>query len=64
MLFRSAGGAILLEERDNLPGRLTPILEKLVGRDPVFEEMRRKLAPLAKPEAAKAILEDLGRLVA
>ena len=59
-----AGGAILLEERDGLPGRLTPILEKLVDRDPVFEEMRRKLAPLAKPDAAAAILEDLGRVVA
>ena len=59
-----AGGAILLEEDDNLPGRLTPILEKLVDRDRVFEEMRRKLEPLAKPDAAKAILEDLGRLVA
>jgi len=59
-----AGGAILLEERDNLPVRLTPILEKLVERDPVFEEMRRKLAPLAKPDAAKTILEDLGRVVA
>ena len=59
-----AGGAILLEERDNLQGRLTPILQKLVDRDPVFEEMRRKLAPLAKPDAAKTILDDLGRLVA
>lgn len=59
-----AGGAILLEERDNLPDRLTPILEKLVDRDPVFEEMRRKLVPLAKPDAAKTILEDLGDLVA
>jgi len=59
-----AGGAILLEERDNLPVRLTPILEKLVDRDPVFEEMRRKLAPLARPDAAKTILEDLGGLVA
>jgi len=26
--------------------------------------MRRKLAPLAKPDAAKTILDDLGRLVA
>jgi UDP-N-acetylglucosamine--N-acetylmuramyl-(pentapeptide) pyrophosphoryl-undecaprenol N-acetylglucosamine transferase len=59
-----AGGAILLEERDDLSGRLTPILEQLVDRDPVFEEMKRKLEPLAKPDAAKAILEDLGRLVA
>lgn len=59
-----AGGAILLEERDNLPVRLSPILEKLVDRDPVFEEMKRRLEPLAKPDAAQAILEDLGRLVA
>jgi UDP-N-acetylglucosamine--N-acetylmuramyl-(pentapeptide) pyrophosphoryl-undecaprenol N-acetylglucosamine transferase len=54
-----AGGAILLEERRGLPEGLTPILRKLVDRDPMFETMKRKLAPLAKPEAARTILEDL-----
>jgi UDP-N-acetylglucosamine--N-acetylmuramyl-(pentapeptide) pyrophosphoryl-undecaprenol N-acetylglucosamine transferase len=58
-----AGGAIMLEEGGDLPGRLTPILEKLVERDPVFEQMKRRLAPLAKPNAAQVILEDLGRLL-
>jgi UDP-N-acetylglucosamine--N-acetylmuramyl-(pentapeptide) pyrophosphoryl-undecaprenol N-acetylglucosamine transferase len=58
-----AGGAILLEERGGLPDGLTPILQKLVARDPVFETMRQKLAPLAKPQAAQTILEDLGRLL-
>lgn len=58
-----SGGAILLEERHGLAGGLTPILEKLVDRDPVFDRMRDKLAPLARPRAATVILEDLGRLV-
>jgi UDP-N-acetylglucosamine--N-acetylmuramyl-(pentapeptide) pyrophosphoryl-undecaprenol N-acetylglucosamine transferase len=53
------GGAILLEERDGLPAALGPILEKLVDRDPVFQGMRAKLAPLAKPAAAVTILRDL-----
>jgi UDP-N-acetylglucosamine--N-acetylmuramyl-(pentapeptide) pyrophosphoryl-undecaprenol N-acetylglucosamine transferase len=57
-----AGGAILLEERHGLPQGLTPILRKLVGRDPMFETMKQNLAPLAKPHAAQAILEDLQRL--
>lgn len=57
------GGAILLEERRGLPAGLTPILEKLVARDPVFEMMSRSLAPLAKPAAAQAILDDLERLL-
>jgi UDP-N-acetylglucosamine--N-acetylmuramyl-(pentapeptide) pyrophosphoryl-undecaprenol N-acetylglucosamine transferase len=59
-----AGGAILLEERGGLPEGLTPILRKLVGRDPMFEAMRLNLAPLARPEAAQTILEDLERLIA
>ncbi|HVR82871.1 MAG TPA: undecaprenyldiphospho-muramoylpentapeptide beta-N-acetylglucosaminyltransferase [Planctomycetota bacterium] len=58
------GGAILLEECDGLPGILASVLEKLAARDPVFEEMRAKLAPLAKPGAAEAILRDLESLVA
>lgn len=58
-----SGGAILLEERDGLSAGLTPILEKLVGRDPVFESMKQKLGPLARPNAAQAILDDLGRLL-
>jgi len=59
----NAGGAILLEERRGLPEGLTPILRKLVGRDPMFETMRQKLAPLAKPDAARTILEDLEGLL-
>jgi UDP-N-acetylglucosamine--N-acetylmuramyl-(pentapeptide) pyrophosphoryl-undecaprenol N-acetylglucosamine transferase len=59
-----AGGAILIEERGGLPERLAPILEKLVDRDPVFAAMKAKLAPLAKPSAAQAILDDLRGLVA
>ncbi len=58
------GGAILLEERDGLPGGLAPILEKLVERDPVFLEMRARLGSLAKPAAAEAILADIENLVA
>jgi UDP-N-acetylglucosamine--N-acetylmuramyl-(pentapeptide) pyrophosphoryl-undecaprenol N-acetylglucosamine transferase len=56
------GGAILLEERDGLPGNLAPILERLAQRDPVFDEMKSRLAPLAKPAAAEAILADLERV--
>lgn len=56
------GGAILLEERDGLPGRLAPILERLADRDPLFHEMKAKLSPLAKPAAAEAILADLERV--
>ncbi|HZE99268.1 MAG TPA: UDP-N-acetylglucosamine--N-acetylmuramyl-(pentapeptide) pyrophosphoryl-undecaprenol N-acetylglucosamine transferase [Planctomycetota bacterium] len=58
------GGAFLLEERDGLAGGLAPILEKLVGRDPVFDAMKAKLSPLAKPGAADVILSDLEKLVA
>jgi len=58
------GGAILVEERDGLEGALGPILERLVQRDPVFQDMREKLAPLARPQAAEAILQDLESLLA
>ncbi len=57
-----SGGAILLEERGGLPERLTPILRKLVDGDPMFERMKRNLEPLARPQAAQAIVEDLERL--
>jgi UDP-N-acetylglucosamine--N-acetylmuramyl-(pentapeptide) pyrophosphoryl-undecaprenol N-acetylglucosamine transferase len=57
------GGAILLEESDDLRGALGSILEKLVRRDPVFGEMKVRLAPLAKPGAAEAILQDLWNLL-
>ena len=59
-----AGGAILLEERNGLPEGLTPILQQLVAHDPVFESMKKNLIPLARPGAAEAILEDLGRWLA
>lgn len=58
-----AGGAMLLEEREGGLARLTPILEKLVNRDPVFDAMREKLARLARPGAAAAILEDLEKVM-
>jgi UDP-N-acetylglucosamine--N-acetylmuramyl-(pentapeptide) pyrophosphoryl-undecaprenol N-acetylglucosamine transferase len=58
-----AGGAFLLEERDCAAGGLAPILEKLVSRDPVFDNMRRNLQPQARPEAARAILDDLRKIV-
>src|SRR5205085_10670929 len=32
-----AGGALLIEERNGLQAGLTPILQKLVARDPLFE---------------------------
>lgn len=57
------GGAIFLEERGGLAGGLSPILERLAGRDPAFEAMRLKLAPLATPNAAQAILKDLETLL-
>lgn len=53
------GGAILVEERLGLPESLAPILEKLANRDPIFEAMRSRLVPLARPAAAEAILDDL-----
>jgi UDP-N-acetylglucosamine--N-acetylmuramyl-(pentapeptide) pyrophosphoryl-undecaprenol N-acetylglucosamine transferase len=56
------GGAILLEERDCASG-LAPLLEKLVSRDPLFNTMRNRLRPLARPAAAEAILEDLEGLL-
>lgn len=57
------GGAIMVEERRGLPAGLGPILKKLVDRDPVFERMSRSLTPLAKPAAARAVLDDLERLL-
>jgi UDP-N-acetylglucosamine--N-acetylmuramyl-(pentapeptide) pyrophosphoryl-undecaprenol N-acetylglucosamine transferase len=58
-----SGGAILLEERDVRTGGLTPILEKLVRRDPQFKAMSLSLRSLARPDAARMILEDLERVV-
>lgn len=54
-----SGGAILLEEEGGLPDGLTPILEKLVNHDPMFERMKGRLAPLSRPRAAETILDDL-----
>jgi UDP-N-acetylglucosamine--N-acetylmuramyl-(pentapeptide) pyrophosphoryl-undecaprenol N-acetylglucosamine transferase len=53
-----SGGAVLVEE-ERLASRLAPILRKLVAGDPMFDRMRRALAPLARPEAAESILRDL-----
>ena len=58
-----AGGAILMEEKDCLAGGLAPILQRLVSPDGGFERMREALRPFARPDAARAILEDLGELV-
>lgn len=57
------GGAIYLEEEECLRGGLAPILRRLVSGEPLFDNMRRRLRALARPEAARAILEDLGGLV-
>lgn len=54
-----AGGAILMEERDCLAGKLAPIFRSLAARDPVFDIMRDHLRPLGRPEAAREILRDL-----
>jgi UDP-N-acetylglucosamine--N-acetylmuramyl-(pentapeptide) pyrophosphoryl-undecaprenol N-acetylglucosamine transferase len=54
-----SGGGILMEERDCLAGGLAPILRQLASRDPVFDRMRDGLRSLARPEAARDILEDL-----
>jgi UDP-N-acetylglucosamine--N-acetylmuramyl-(pentapeptide) pyrophosphoryl-undecaprenol N-acetylglucosamine transferase len=54
-----SGGGILMEERDCLAGGLAPILRQLASRDPVFDRMRDGLRALARPEAARDILEDL-----
>jgi UDP-N-acetylglucosamine:LPS N-acetylglucosamine transferase len=48
-----------MEERDCLAGGLAPILRQLASRDPVFDRMRDGLRSLARPEAARDILEDL-----
>jgi len=58
------GGAILIEERDGLPRGLAPILDRLVERDRLFDDMKAKLASLARPAAAEMILTDLEKLVA
>lgn len=57
------GGAIYLEEEECLRGGLAPILRRLVSGEPLFDNMRRRLRALARPEAARAILEDLGELL-
>ncbi len=57
------GGAMFLEERACLAGGLAPILRRLVSGDPVFDNMRRQLRLLARPEAARAVLEDLRAVI-
>ena len=58
-----AGGAILMEEPHCLAGGLAPLLRKLVARDPLFDELRRGLRPLARTRAAEAFLADLRGIV-
>lgn len=57
------GGAILVEERDCAAGALTPILRRLADRDPAIEAMRGRLRLLARPDAARTILEDLDKVL-
>ena len=57
------GGAIYMEEPELMNGGLAPILRKLVAEDPEFNNMRRGLRPLARPGAARAILDDLGTIL-
>ena len=59
----ASGGALLLEEPDCAAGGLAPVLQRLVRGDAVFDNMRRGWGPFARPEAARAILEDLGGLL-
>jgi UDP-N-acetylglucosamine--N-acetylmuramyl-(pentapeptide) pyrophosphoryl-undecaprenol N-acetylglucosamine transferase len=58
-----AGGAVLLEEEACAAGGLAPFLERLVIGDPVFDNMRSHLRSLARPDAARAILDDLGGIL-
>jgi UDP-N-acetylglucosamine--N-acetylmuramyl-(pentapeptide) pyrophosphoryl-undecaprenol N-acetylglucosamine transferase len=58
-----AGGALLLEERDGLASRLAPVLRRLADGDPAFQEMKLRLKPFAKPDAADAVWSDLRELV-
>lgn len=57
------GGAFLLEEPACLAGGLAPFLQRLVLRDPVFNNMRDSLRILARPHAGRAILRDLRELL-
>jgi UDP-N-acetylglucosamine--N-acetylmuramyl-(pentapeptide) pyrophosphoryl-undecaprenol N-acetylglucosamine transferase len=54
-----AGAALMIEERDGLPGRLAPVLRRLVAGDPSFDVLRERLRAFARPDAADAVLADL-----
>jgi len=54
-----AGGALLLEESDGLASGLEPVLRRLADGDPAFQEMKRRLKPFARPDAADAVWSDL-----
>ena len=58
-----AGGAILVEERDCAAGALTEVLRRLARRDPSLAGMGPRLRPFSRPGAARAILEDLAKVV-
>jgi UDP-N-acetylglucosamine--N-acetylmuramyl-(pentapeptide) pyrophosphoryl-undecaprenol N-acetylglucosamine transferase len=58
-----AGGAFLVEERECEKGALASIFQKLANCDPVFDTMRSRLKPFARPGAAQAILGDLREVV-
>lgn len=57
-----SGGAVLMEEGELKAGGLAPVLQMLVRRDPLFDNMRSRLGALARPGAAEDILQDLGEL--
>jgi UDP-N-acetylglucosamine--N-acetylmuramyl-(pentapeptide) pyrophosphoryl-undecaprenol N-acetylglucosamine transferase len=55
------GGALLVEERECAAGALTEILRRLARRDPALAQMGPRLRSFSHPDAARAILDDLGR---
>jgi len=59
-----AGGGIFMEEAECVAGGLAHVLRSLVSEDPMFDNMRKNLRPLARPEAAQEILGDLGEFLA
>jgi UDP-N-acetylglucosamine--N-acetylmuramyl-(pentapeptide) pyrophosphoryl-undecaprenol N-acetylglucosamine transferase len=56
------GGAIHMTERTCLAGGLEPVLRGLVSGDGSIDAMRGGMRRLARPDAARVILEDLERV--
>ncbi|HEY7535437.1 MAG TPA: undecaprenyldiphospho-muramoylpentapeptide beta-N-acetylglucosaminyltransferase [Thermodesulfobacteriota bacterium] len=61
-VLEKAGAAVVIEEKDAVPERLTDVLKDLLNKDKL-KEMGKRAKFLGKPDAAQRIVDEIQRLI-